>query len=148
MGNKIKNKSVKAKGKFIKNHTDVNPSEIELNGDDKFVFVSIKNLQNKYQCFSEWNKTEMNKFWNFNDSIHKMTWKQIHQTASKGKDKRGLAYTIIPREKYRNIGFFKDLDKSIPIFELRIDSKIRVHGFREHSIFHLCVLDKDHKITG
>lgn len=144
---KIKNKSDKTKGKFIKNHTDVSPSEIELNGDDKLVFVSIKNLQNKFQCFSEWSKIEMNKFWNFNDSIHKMTWSQVLQTASKGKNKRGLAYTVIPREKYKGISFFKDLDKSISIFELRIDDKIRVHGFRECSIFHLCVLDKNHKIT-
>lgn len=144
---KIKNKSDKTKSKFIKNHTDVSPSEIELNGDDKLVFVSIKNLQNKFQCFSEWSKIEMNKFWNFNDSIHKMTWRQVLQTASKGKNKRGLAYTVIPREKYKGINFLKDLDKNISIFELRIDDKIRVHGFRECSIFHLCVLDKNHKIT-
>lgn len=144
---KIKNKSDKTKGKFIKNHTDISPSEIELNGDDKLVFVSIKNLQNNFQCFSDWSKIEMNKFWNFNDSIHKMTWSQVLQTASKGKNKRGLAYTVIPREKYKNISFFKDLDKSISIFELRIDNKIRVHGFRECSIFHLCVLDRKHEIT-
>ncbi|WP_288531766.1 MAG6450 family protein [uncultured Bacteroides sp.] len=142
----VKNQQEK-QTKYIKKNTDVREDEIEQLGNDKKVFVSIKNLQNNFECFSDWSKAEMNKFWSFNQQIHNMTWKDIYATASKGKGKRGLAYTVIEHSKYENISFMKRLSKDITFFELRVDDEIRVHGFRDCSIFHLCVLDKNHKIT-
>jgi hypothetical protein len=38
------------------------------------------------------------------------------------------------------------IDQPTHIFELRINGKIRVHGFREKSVFYLCMLDREHRI--
>lgn len=142
----IKNKT-KKHNKYIKNNTDISEEDIKQVGNDKKVFISIKNLQNNFECFCSWNKMEMNKFWNFNKQIHDMTWQDVYATGSKGEGKRGLAYTVIEHSKYENIPFMRSLSKDITIFELRVDNEIRVHGFRENTIFHLCILDKNHKIT-
>ena len=87
----------------------------------------------------------MSKFWNFNQRLHKMTWQQVYATASKD-DKRGLAYTVIPREKYGTNEFISNLDKEITLFELRVDGEMRVHGYRMNATFYLCFLDREHKI--
>lgn len=132
--------------KKIKVNTALSKEYTDQTGNDKYVFVSIKNLQYKHQCFSEWDKSDMNKFWAFNKKIHEMTWEQVLKTGGKN-NKTGIAYTPLPREKYNKIPFIKGLSKDICMFELRIDNKIRVHGFRINSIFYLCVLDKKHEIT-
>lgn len=134
----------------IPTHISSNVAQKEIfdqNGNDKFVFISIKNIQYKYECLSDWSKNQIKQFWEFNNRVHKMKWQDVYASASKGKDKRGLAYTIIAREKYKSISFIKDLSKEIDMFELRVDEEIRVHGFRDKSIFYLCVLDRNHKIT-
>lgn len=74
-----------------------------------------------------------------------MTWQDVYATASKD-NKRGLAYTVIPREKYGKNEFIASLDKDITMFELRVDNEIRVHGYRMNATFYLCFLDRDHKI--
>lgn len=114
--------------------------------NNDLVFVSIKNVQNKFECFSDWTATEMAKFWKFNQKLHESTWQQVYETASKGADKRGFALTYINRENYSSIPFIQELSEDIKMFELRIDNTIRVHGFRVDSIFYLCVLDRVHRI--
>jgi hypothetical protein len=118
----------------------------ERKGDDKQVFISIKELQNSYQCFSKWTEKEMSKFWDFNRRLHQMTWQDVYDSANRGGDKRGLAYTTIPRKNYSLISHIQNLSKDIVMFELRIDAELRVHGYRNLSVFYLCVLDRDHKI--
>lgn len=147
MGHIKKNKGGDKDKRYIKRSTDVLDEEFEQLGNDKNVFVSIKNIQNNFECFSDWDKVEMNKFWSFNRQIHNMTWQDIYATASKGANKRGLAYTTISQNVYKGIPFMRNLSKDITIFELRISDEIRVHGFREKSIFHLCLLDREHKLT-
>ncbi|MDE7117406.1 MAG: hypothetical protein K2O61_02045 [Bacteroidaceae bacterium] len=139
------NSQPKKERKFISNNTDVNVDAFDKSGNNTLVFISIKNIQPQYQCFSDWNKTELSKFWEFNKQLHKMTWQQVYATASK-EDKRGLAYTVIPREKYGTNAFVSTLDKEIKMFELRVDNKIRVHGYRMNATFYLCFLDREHKI--
>lgn len=142
------NKSVASIGSIarIKNHTDVILEDVESNGNDKKVFISIKHLQDSFECFCDWSKSDMGKFWNFNESIHNMTWGQVYSTSRKTQ-KSGVGYTVISRNKYRSIPFITQLSDGITIFELRVSDRIRVHGFRDKSIFYLCVLDKDHRIT-
>lgn len=134
-------------GKFIKNKTDVPDEKLEQTGNDKKVFISIKNLQNNFECFSDWTKVEMNKFWKFNQQIHQKTWTDVYATANKGEDKRGLAYTVMPHKLYEHISFMKALSPDITLFELRVDDEIRVHGFRDKTVFYLCLLDREHKIS-
>ena len=75
-----------------------------------------------------------------------MTWLDVFATASKGAKKRGLAYTVIPRSNYKGVAFIHNLSNDITMFELRVDDVMRVHGFREKQLFHLCVLDRSHSI--
>lgn len=138
-------KSTQQNRKYITNNTDVNIDAFDKNGNNALVFISIKNIQHNYQCFSHWSKVEMSKFWNFNKRLHNMTWQQVYATASKN-DKRGLAYTEIPREKYGANEFISNLDKEITLFELRVDGDMRVHGYRMNATFYLCFLDREHKI--
>jgi hypothetical protein len=134
-------------GKHIISH--VTDSDVaEETGNDKRVLMCIKNLQPNYECFSDWSKTEMGKFWDFNEQIHQKTWQQVYESASIGAGKRGLALTRISRSRYEHIEFINSLSPEINMFELRIDDKIRVHGYRQKSVFYLCLLDKNHRITG
>lgn len=110
------------------------------------VVLSLKYFQNEKQCFSDWNKKELSKFWDFNRRLHQMTWIQVYETAGKGANKRGMAYTVIPRRNYGGVAFIQSLSDDIKMFELRIDGEMRVHGFREKQLFHLCLLDWEHAI--
>ncbi|OAV73606.1 hypothetical protein Barb6_00100 [Bacteroidales bacterium Barb6] len=132
------------KRNFQSKHPDTGKEFFKQSGNNQFVFLSIKHLQSNFECFSDWTKQEMAKFWNFNKRLHQMTWNDIYETGGK-KDKTGLAYTIIPKEKYRSIPFISALN-DVTLFELRIDEKLRVHGYRSNSIFYMCLLDREHKI--
>jgi len=115
-------------------------------GNEANIFLSLRFIQEKFQCFSDWSKTEMAIFWDFNRKIHNMSWELLYSQASKGKEKRGYAPTIINKSKYSNQDFIKELDPGLDLFELRLNDKIRVHGFRDKAIFYLCFLDKNHEI--
>ncbi len=118
----------------------------EPNWDKETVILSLKYIQHEKECFSDWNKKEMSKFWDFNRRLHKMTWLDVYATANKGADKRGMAYTVIPRNNYKSVPFIQNLSPDIKMFELRVDNEIRVHGFREKQLFHLCLLDHSHAV--
>lgn len=118
----------------------------EPNWDNEKVVLSLKHFQHNKECFSDWSKQELSKFWDFNGRLHQMTWRDIFLTASKGKDKRGLAYTIVSRKCYNGVEFIRNMSNDIAMFELRVDSVMRVHGFREKQLFHLCLLDRSHSI--
>lgn len=108
--------------------------------------LSLKYFQYEKQCFSDWSKKELSKFWDFNRRLHQMTWTQVYATGSKGAGKRGMAYTVIPRQNYKGVAFISNLSDDIKMFELRIDGEMRIHGFREKQLFHLCLLDREHAI--
>jgi len=114
-------------------------------GNNALVFLSLKYIQYKTQCFSEWSNQEMSVFWSFNESIHKTSWQLVYASARK-KNKTGLAYTTIDKKQYPKTHFSKNLSDDITLFELRLNQKMRVHGFRHKSIFYLCWLDRAHKL--
>ena len=47
---------------------------------------------------------------------------------------------------YNENQFINNLSEDIKMFELRVDDKMRVHGFRIEQYFYLCYLDREHKI--
>jgi hypothetical protein len=119
MGKKINNAGnvSKKERKIIKNETDAQKEEFEQEGNDKLVFVSIKELKENFECFSKWTKTEMSKFWKFNKDIHRTTWSNIYKTANKGENKRGFAYTEIPIDKYnKKTSVFQTISKDKTLF--------------------------------
>lgn len=79
----------------------------EPNWDKELIVLSLKHIQHEKECFSDWNKKEISKFWDFNRRLHSMTWIDVFKTASNGAQKRGMAYTVIPRKNYRGIEFVK-----------------------------------------
>lgn len=114
-------------------------------GNDALVLISIKLLQDSFQCFSDWDKQEMQAFWAFNRKIHAQTWEQLYQSSSKG-NKTGLALTYVDASQYPDSAFRKAIAPDTRFFELRVNQKIRVHGFRDRSLFYLCWLDRNHTI--
>ena len=130
--------------KFI-NKNALKLDEVSQEGNSANVFLSLKYIQHKVQCFSEWTSQEMKAFWNFNESIHNTSWQEVYASARK-KNKTGLAYTIIDKKQYPKTGFAQQLSEDITLFELRLNQKIRIHGFRHKSIFYICWLDREHKL--
>ena len=124
-----------------------NLHSFEQENDDAKVIVNIRHLQYEYQCLSSWSKTEEKELWEFTRRLHRTTWRQVYESASKGKKKRGLAYTIIPRNQYPQTEFIRSLSPDVTLFELRVSKKMRVHGFRYKSVFYLCYLDREHKLV-
>ncbi|WP_017732542.1 MAG6450 family protein [Nafulsella turpanensis] len=116
-------------------------------GDKANVFLSTRYIQHKYECFSDWSKSEMKLFWEFQELVSSMTWEQVYQTGRK-KQKNGVAYTPIPKKTYPKSKFLNVLSPDITLFELRVSQKSRVHGFRNGPVFYVCWLDKGHKICG
>lgn len=116
-------------------------------GNNANVLISIKLVQDDYQCFSDWDKQEMKAFWRFSRKIHEHTWQQVLETATKNlSEKTGLGYTPLPATKYPKSEFRESLDPQTAFFEVRVNGEMRVHGFRERSLFYICWLDKNHEI--
>jgi hypothetical protein len=130
--------------KFINKHA-LKLDEFSQEGNNAFVFLSLKYLQHKTQCFSDWPNSEMGAFWSFNKSIHQTTWQNVYASSGK-KNKTGLAYTKIEIKQYPKTVFSQSLSEDITLFELRLNQKMRVHGFRHKSVFYLCWLDREHNL--
>lgn len=132
------------KTKYINKDTALMHGWLE-DGDRASLFVSIRFVQHSFECFSDWDKTEMKAFWAFLEKAHQYTWQMIKNQSGKF-DKTGLAYTEIDIKQYPDCDFKKNLSPEITLFELRVTQKIRVHCFRDKSICYVCWLDKNHRI--
>ncbi|WPU91273.1 hypothetical protein SNE25_18310 [Mucilaginibacter sabulilitoris] len=117
----------------------------QSDGDKANVLISIKFIQHDFQCFSGWQKDEMNLFWDFSRRIHESTWSNIYSQSGK-LEKTGFGITNISRGQYPKSEFINSLSPDIGIVELRVSKKMRVHGFRFGAIFYLCFLDRNHEI--
>lgn len=54
--------------------------------------------------------------------------------------------TKLAKSRYPAEGRIEGAALEFDLFELRVDGKKRVHGFREGNIFHICWLDRNHRI--
>lgn len=115
-------------------------------GNNANVLASIRFVQHDFQCFSDWTNAEMKVFWSFIHKLHTYTWVLLYGTGGKSGNKTGLGYTATSLKDYPESEFITQLDPEISLFELRVDDKKRVHGFRSKAIFYICWLDKDHEI--
>lgn len=130
--------------KFI-NKDVLKLDDFSQEGNNAFVFLSLKYIQHRIQCFSDWTNQEMGAFWSFNEAIHQTTWQNVYASARK-RNKTGLAYTTIEKKQYPKTTFSQKLSDDVTLFELRLNQKMRVHGFRHKSVFYLCWLDREHKL--
>lgn len=137
---------VKSKTTFLNNDAAKLDAWKANEGDTANVFLSLRLIQHDYQCFSEWEKAEMKLFWGFQELVSDMTWQQVYSSGGKGQNKAGLGYTPLDKKQYPKSTFRDNLSDDITLFELRVDQKKRIHGFRRDSVFYACWLDKDHQI--
>jgi hypothetical protein len=163
--NKLPKKKVEEEAKNISNAND-SASELEkkifdlpsfkkdggresING--KNPYVVLKYFQSDFECFSDWDKDELKQFSKFLEHFGKNTWESVYRTAGKGALKAGLGYTKYDLSKMDEgqVQVKKILDKLSPdigLIELRVNQKIRVHGFQSQSAFFLLLLDREHRV--
>lgn len=115
-------------------------------------YVVLKYYQNDWQCFSDWEKSELRELSGFIDKLAKHNWQQVYASGSK-IPKHGLAYTKYDisgagagaqshLKRVRSL-----ISEEIDFFELRVNQKkLRVHGFQSQSAFFLVLLDREHAV--
>ena len=116
------------------------------NDSNANILVSLRYVQNSFECFSSWSRDEMNLFWDFQERISNCTWREVYSTASKGAGKTGFAYTVTQKSDYSVVKSHGGLSADITLFELRLSEQARVHGFRHNALFYILWLDKDHRV--
>ena len=109
-------------------------------------YVVLKYFQSSWQCFSEWEKSELRQFSQFLDRLSGSTWQEVYSA-------KGFGYKAYQVEKVPNKSAQSYLNTvrqrisgEITFFELRISKEMRVHGFRCQSAFFLVLLDRSHKV--
>jgi hypothetical protein len=110
--------------------------------------VNLKYFSSDWECFSAWTAQEMKLFSGFIGKLRSLKWQDIFASGGKLGQKTGVARTVIDRSKYpKDNKLLSDVSEEITLFELRIDQRIRVHGFRCHEAFYLVYLDREHRMS-
>lgn len=115
-------------------------------GNKSTVLISLRYVQDDFECFSQWSRQEMKIFWEFNRSIHNYSWQDILAQGGRNGSKVGFGYTKISHRQYPESIFISTFSPELDVFELRLNAKMRVHGFRDDALFYICWLDRNHKI--
>lgn len=107
---------------------------------EKPVHVSLRYWHTGSQCISVWQRGELEKLRKLIDKVQKLTPTAIRTDAGlHWKNHNGP-----PRGK----GWSSPagLSKDVPICELRVDNKARVHGAIYEGTFYLVWLDRNHEV--
>lgn len=120
---------------------------LDSDARDDTAYVALKYFDEEFECFSEWDKSELKAFTKFIKKINQMTWTQIISQGGRPGSKVGMGYTVhknpdlLPNKELR-----ERLSRDITFFELRVTKKARVHGFKVKNTFFLVWLDRLHRI--
>ena len=114
-------------------------------------YVVLRYFQKGWECFSAWEKDELTLFSGFLEKLSGHTWESVYKTAGKGENKSGLGYTpyelsTMKSGKSHLENIKNQVSSEIGFFELRLSSKVRVHGFQYQSAFFLVLLDREHRV--
>lgn len=116
-------------------------------GRDEFPHVSLKYIQTDYECFSQWKTEELKDFSSFINKIGQLSWTEIFKSGGSLGHKTGFAYTKHDdRKKLPKYDALDRISPDITFFELRVNQRVRVHGFRVVSTFFLVWLDRAHRV--
>lgn len=143
------NKNVAGKEKQLKY---LNSREAELlgfisEGSNIPAYVYLKYFDHQFECFSDWQADELKQFSQFINKLRQTSWQNIYKSAGRPGNKKGLGYTIHKNtEILPNENLVKILSPDVTFFELRVSGSMRVHGFRQKSVFFLIWLDRKHRI--
>jgi len=118
---------------------------------DKNPYVVLKYFQKDWECFSDWSKEELAQFSNFLTTFSSHTWSSVYKSGGKGGNKVGLGYTPYDVDDMKaGDEHLKRVQKAISpdinLFELRVNQKLRVHGFQSQAAFFLVLLDREHRV--
>lgn len=124
-------------------------SRESING--KSPYVVLKYFQDNWECFSVWTSDELKAFSKFLATFSSHTWDSVYKSAGKGENKGSLGYTpyeITTMKAGREVleKVRKLISPDINFFELRVNDKIRLHGFQSQSAFFLVMLDREHRV--
>jgi hypothetical protein len=115
--------------------------------DPERPYVALKYFQPGYQCFSDWDKSELKAFSSFVEKLRSTDWDTIFKTGGKLGSKTGLGFSLHKnRSKLPKCKSLDAISPEIKFCEMRVSQGIRVHGFRIKSAFFLVWLDKNHEI--
>jgi len=115
-------------------------SDIGNSSNNFQAYIALKYYDKSFECLSEWDKDELVCLSNTIEKINKMNWNQIHTDG-------GLRYKSIDDSKDIPLNNIKRIiSKDIKFYELRVNQKARIVGFRIESTFFLCWLDRNHRI--
>lgn len=125
-----------------------------ISADHDSPYIALKYFRSSYECFSQWEKDELKAFSDFLADMHLRTWQQVLTSSGKGENKAGLGYTPYDESGAKEgarahlKAVRQQIGEDITFFELRLSSKMRVHGFRAKAIFFLVLLDREHRVFG
>lgn len=120
--------------------------------DNENPFVTLKYFSHSFECFSAWEKEELKCFSDFLSSLRQRTWRQVLETSGKAGSKVGLGYTAYDLSTVKTSAeehlrkARSEIGDDITFFELRLNQKMRVHGFRAKAAFFLVLLDREHRV--
>ncbi|NTG20648.1 hypothetical protein G6L00_09405 [Agrobacterium rhizogenes] len=119
-----------------------------IDKDGERPHVNLKYYSPNFECFSSWTSDEMKAFSTFVEKLRTSKWQTIFNSGGSIGQKTGFALTLLEPSNYPQENQTLDsLSQDIKLFELRVDQKIRVHGFRCHDGFFLVYLDREHRIS-
>jgi hypothetical protein len=105
---------------------------------DVLVSVSLKYWHSGTQCFSDWQSKELKRLTRFIDRAQSLTASQI-------KTDPGLIWKTHRGPAARGFSRPSSLSEDIPLTELRVSDKARVHGAMIDQTFFLVWLDRNHQ---
>lgn len=115
-------------------------------------YVVLKYFQDSWECFSDWEKDELQEFSSFLRHLANHNWQQVYASGSK-IPKHGLAYTKyeignVSQGAKEHLKRVRDMiSEDIGFFELRVNQNtLRVHGFQSQSAFFMVLLDRQHAV--
>lgn len=76
-----------------------------------------------------------------------MTWQQVLETAGKGENKAGLAYTPYEDDALKGVSRPMRLSPEIKIAGVRASSELRVFGAYHDHVFYILWFDRRHEIV-
>lgn len=114
-------------------------------------YVVLKYFQSDWECFSNWEKEELSQFSKFLNLLKQHTWDSVYKSEGKWKSKGALGYTPYDLKEMKSGKSYLEriqqiLSEDISFFELRVNQKIRVHGFQVQAAFFLVLLDREHRV--
>lgn len=143
-----------AKAPDNSHHVDINNVEAKFLGltkkdksNTETAFVALKYFQPQHECLSDWDRAELSALSGFIGTISQMSWTDIQNTGGKRGNKVGVGFTPHKdRNSLPKCPVLDQISEDISFFELRVNDKARVHGFRCKSTFFLVWLDRNHQI--